>query len=217
MSISRLIPPAAILLALAIGFQASASDEDLLKKRLSIETQTARPVDYIALLLRQSGVWGGIEDYEAGCGQEPEARMPALEGTLDDGLARTHQLVKSLSWRVLDEGILVVKGNPAPSILDTKIDQFSFNPYDSPNKVTNALLANPIVANSIAKRGFSIGSPELGFAQAKPEMEKSVMLKKVTVREVLTSVAKSPNPRVWLLLQRTCDGRKSLVINWLVK
>ena len=217
MSISRVICTAATLLVLAIGFRTSADSDNILKKRLSIETQTSTSVNYVALLLRDSGTWGGIEDYESGCSGEPESQMPALDGTLGDGLVRIHQLEKSLKWQIMGDGLVVVKGSPAHSILDTKIAHFTFNVYDPPDKITNALLMSPPVANSIARQGFSVGSPELGFAQSRADSEKQVTLNEVTVREVLNSVAKSSHPRVWLFKQKICGGRKELTINWLVK
>ncbi|MGH9701911.1 MAG: hypothetical protein ACRD4K_00940 [Candidatus Acidiferrales bacterium] len=143
--------------------------------------------------------------------------MPPLDGTLGDGLVRMHHLDKSLRWQIIGDGLAVVKGNPAHSILNSRIDQFSFNAYDLPDKITNDLLKNPPVASSIARQGFSVGSPEFGFAQASAESEKKVTLNGITVREVLNTIAKSSHPRVWLLKQWSCDGRKELTINWIVK
>lgn len=217
MSISRVICPAALVLVLAIGFRTSADSDNILKKRLSIGSQTSTPVNYLALLLRESGAWGGIEDYESGCSGEPESQMPALDDTLGEGLVRIHQLEKSLKWQIIGDGLLVVKGSPAHSILDTKIAHFTFNVYDPPDKITSALLSSDPVASSIARQGFSVGSPELGFAQPRAESEKQVTLSGVTVRQVLNSVAKSSHPRVWLFKQQICGGHKEITINWVVK
>jgi hypothetical protein len=67
MSISRVICPIAFLLVLAIGHRISADSDEILKSRFSIEIQTSTPVNYLALLLRESGGWprlrrsGGID------------------------------------------------------------------------------------------------------------------------------------------------------------
>jgi hypothetical protein len=216
-SISRVICTAATLLVLAIGFWTSADSDDILKKRPSIETQTSSPVNYLVLLLQKSGGWGGIEDYESGCSGEPESQMPVLDGTLGDGLVRIHQLEKSLKWQIIGDGLVVVKGNPAHSILNSRLGQFTFNAYDPPDKITSALLSSDPVASSIARQGFSVGSPELGFAQARVESEKKITLNGITLREVLNSIARSSHPRVWLFKQQICGGRKEITINWVVK
>lgn len=127
MSRSRLVWLAAILLVLANASRVSGNDDDLLNKKLSLDAQKATAVNYIISMLRQSGASGGIEEYDSGCGAEPDMQIPALNGTLGDGLSRMNQLAKSINWRTSDEELLVVKGSPESSILDTRIEQFTFN------------------------------------------------------------------------------------------
>jgi hypothetical protein len=209
---------AVVLVASVIGSCLQGQTRDLLKKKISLDFQTARPMDYVALLLRQSRMASGMEEYGADCSDDPEARMPAFEGTLEEGLAHVRQLAPSLRWQVLKEGLVVVKGRtPSPSILDTKIDRFSFNVNDPPSKVTQVLLETPSVSRNIVDLGFAVGSPELGFAQAKTCTETIVTLNDVTARAVLSAIANSPHPRVWLFRQTSCAGRKTLTINWVVK
>ncbi|MGB2592607.1 MAG: hypothetical protein WBG02_02900 [Candidatus Acidiferrum sp.] len=217
MSRSRLVWLAAILLVLANASRVSGNDDDLLNKKLSLDAQKATAVNYIISMLRQSGASGGIEEYDSGCGAEPDMQIPALNGTLGDGLSRMNQLAKSINWRTSDEELLVVKGSPESSILDTRIEQFTFNANAPPNKSTGAILASPAVSKSIAQQRLIVGSPELGFAQPRNQSERKVVLKNVTMREALNSVAKSSHPRVWLFRQRTCDGHKNLTVSWVVK
>jgi hypothetical protein len=209
---------ASVLIASLISSCIQGQDHDVLKKEISLEIQTARPMEYAALLLRQSGISGGLEDYGASCSDDPEVRIPAIDGTLEEGLAHIRQLSPSLRWRVLKEGLVVVKGRPSvPSILDTKIDRFSFNVNEPPSRVTDALLATPSVSRNIADLGFSVGSPELGFAQAKTSAATIVTFNNVTARAVLNAIANSPHPRVWLFRQKSCAGSKTLTINWVVR
>lgn len=217
MRILRVIGVAALLSAPAMGIGAAATDQNPLKKKLALETQAATPVAYLAVLLRQADTAGGIEDFEAGCGADPQIQMPALEGTLGDGLARVKQHVSGIRWEVLDEGLVVSKGSPVPSVLDTKIDQFSFNLNDPPNRITSDLLNSEALVNFISRQGFTVGSPELGFSQAKTEPGRKVVLHNASVRQILNSIATTSHPRVWLYQQRNCNGRKTLTINWVVK
>jgi hypothetical protein len=175
-------------------------------------------MDYVALLLRHSVMSGGLEDYDASCSDDPEVRIPAIDGTLQEGLAHIRHFAPSLRWQVSKEGFVVVKGRTSsPSILDAKIDRFSFNVNDPPSKVTQALLATPNVSRNIADLGFAVGSPELGFAQANTSTATIVALNNVTARAALNAIANSPHPRVWLFRQKTRAGRKTLTINWVVK
>ena len=206
-----------IVLFLACGLRVAAGEEDLFKKRISVEAQIATPVEYITLLLRQSGAPGGIEDFQFDCQGEPTLKIPSLEGSVADGLGKVQQQVKALSWRVVDNAILVVKGKPTSSILETTVAEFNFNPDDPPNKVTNSLLRTPEVANSLSQNGVSLGSPELGFAQPGNNSHEQIKLKDVNVRQILDSVARSSHPRVWLFQQRTCGKITTITINWVVK
>ena len=168
---------AGILVPSSVDSYTRAQNQPVLKTKISLHPQTARPMEYVALLLRRSGVAGGLENYDATCSDEPEVRVPAFEGTLEDGLAQLRHLAPSLRWAVLEGTIVVAKGSTsAPSILDTKIDRFSFNGNDPPSKVTDALLATPSVSKNIADHGFVVGSPELGFAQAKTSTGEIVTL-----------------------------------------
>jgi hypothetical protein len=219
MSISRFTCLTVLLGAWCVGFYGYGQQQNVLKRKISLEIQTARPIDYAASLLRQSGISGGLEDYDASCSDDPEARMPAFAGTLEEGLAYVRQLRPSLRWQASKEGLVVVKGRASsPSILDTKIVRFSFNVNDPPSKVTDALLATPGVSRNIADLGFAVGSPELGFAEAKTSTATTIVtLNNVTARAVLNAIANSPHPRVWQFRQTSCAGRKTLTINWVVK
>jgi hypothetical protein len=214
---SKFVWIAAALLALSFCLRVAASDDNILKKKISLQAQTARPTNYIVQLLREGGIPAGVEDFGVGCEEDSELQMPTVEGTLGDGLILTRQRVGALGWQLLGGSLLVVKGAPVPSVLDAQVEQFTFNSSDPPSKITNALLTIPAVAKSIAKLGVSMGSPELGFAQAKNESDERVVLKNVTVREALNSIAKSAHPRVWLYRQRPCGGRQMVTINWVVK
>jgi len=204
-------------LGLALGFQCLASDDQILNKKISVQARTARPVDYIALILREGGTPGGIEDFASGCEEDSELQMPPLEGTLGDGLRLTRRRAGVLRWQPLNNFLLVVKGAPGPSILDTKVNDFTFNVSDPPSKTTNILLTTPAATSRMTQLGMSVGSPELGFAQAKKQSDEKVDLKDVTVLEILNVIAKSPRPRVWLYRQRTCGGHTIVTVNWPVK
>ena len=218
MLVSRVLSVALLAFAFLSGPQHPAGD-DPLKRKVSVEPQTARPVDYVASLLLLAGVAGGIEDYPSGCDSSQEIRMPPLDGTLEDGLSQLKGQDNSLRWRVQDDGILVSKNPPATSLLDTKVGDFKFYRHDNAEEPTDRLLSLPIVKGRISTLNLTLLPPEIGFAQARVERrpEDQVVLKDTTLREALNAIARADHPRVWLFEQRPCEGQTFLRIQWLVK
>ena len=218
MLILRLFSIALVASAFLLAPQRANSD-DPLKRKVSVEPQTARPVDYVASLLLLAGVAGGIEDYAPGCDSSQEIRMPPLGGTLEDGLSQLKGQDNSLRWRVQDDGILVSKNPPATSLLDTKVGDFKFYRHDNAEEPTDRLLNLPIVKGRLSALSLTLLPPEIGFAQARVERrpEDQVVLKGTTLREALNAIARADHPRVWLFEQRPCEGQTVLRIQWLVK
>lgn len=188
-----------------------------LARSVTTEQQTASLQAHLGSLLRDAGVWGGIEDYRIKCEPVKERRTKAFRGSLASALQRTKQEFGTLSWKEEDGGVLVRSGATGDSPLDLRLQTFSFDVYDSPIRITDELLNSPFVAARIQNQGFSVRGPELGFAQARSDSHKQVTLKNVTVRDVLNYIARSLQPRVWLFEEVHCAQTKSIRVQWLVK
>jgi len=85
-----------ILLLAAIA--ASPEQPNPMARRLKIEAQDTTSVSYVSMLLREAGLWGGIESYSRTCDADVRVRVPPLSGTVADGLSQLGSRDKSLSW-----------------------------------------------------------------------------------------------------------------------
>jgi hypothetical protein len=209
-----------VSISLVVTFTTNAQDNGApLQRRVSSDQATARLASHVASLLRKAGTWGGVEEYRPDCRADLETKMPAFEGTLQEGLLRLKGKTQSLSWRVDDGGVIVSNGFPATSILDSNVDQFTFNIYDPPDRITDLLLSQTKVASEIATRKLSVRSPELGFAQARVDSQEKITLRNVSLRQTLNGIAHSihARPRVWLFDETTCSGHSAILVQWLVK
>lgn len=207
----------AVFLALSGCLQALHSSGSSATRPVTTESQTASSLNHVSFLLGQAGVWGGIEDYRSDCGPEQVLRLPAIKGTLQDALTQLKAQDASIIWRAEDDGIQVRRNPPAKSILDVKINEFTFDKNSAPDKNTDALLGLPVVKQRIAALDFSIQSAELGFAQARTKSQDILTLRNISLREGLNAIARSPHPRVWLFRQTMCGGQTTLQVQWVVK
>lgn len=208
------------LILLILSFLVKADEPKTaapLARTVTTGQQTTSLQGHLGSLLRDAGVWGGIEDYRVKCEPLKEMRAKAFRGSLARALLRTKEQFGPLSWKDEDGGVLVRSGASEDSPLDLRVQTFSFDAYDSPITTTDELLSSPFVAARIQKEGFSVRGPELGFAQARSDSHKRVTLKNVTVRDVLNYVARSLHPRVWLFEEVRCAQTRSIRVQWLVK
>src|SRR5882724_13576874 len=86
-----MFPRIALLVLFATAMVNSQTTRGVVKARpmqrsIQIDSQKARPTDYMAFALRNTGVWGGIEDYSQACDPEAERVFPAIDGNLQDVL-----------------------------------------------------------------------------------------------------------------------------------
>jgi len=199
--------------------QFTAGTTSPLQRRVSSDAESDTLTEHIALLLQKAGTWGGIEDYDSGCVSDSERKIPAFDGTLEEGLTRLKKETSSLRWRIQDDGVLVSRGAVPTSTLDLIVDQFTFGVNDPPSRVTDALLSASSIAREMAAQKILVKTPELGFAQPKTASEENVTLTNVSLRQVLNTVAhlKESHHRVWLFEQMSCAGRKTVLIQWIVK
>jgi hypothetical protein len=213
---TKLIAALSMLFALNWGSQTRTSHSTLATK-LDVDSQSISSVNYVSFLLRQANAWGGIEEY-TGCDPDPDLRMPPLNGTLQDGLIQLRAQDTSLNWKAEQDGIVVSRNAPKESFLDTRIEKIEFAKFDPMDKITDALLNAPAVQRRITAQNLTVRSPELGFAQAKVDSEEQLTLENVTLRQALNAVARSGSrPRVWLFRQTTCNGQKTILVQWLVR
>jgi hypothetical protein len=194
-------------------------EQNPVNKVVRMDPQKSTSISRASALLRAAGVWGGIEDHRVDCSPDQERTFTALQGSLKEGLNQLGAMDRSVVWKEEHGGILI-RRNPAPtSLLDTRIKEFGFNKSDRPDVPTDALIGLPAVRTEISRLKLSVRSPELGFAQMRPEAasDQRIILRNVTVREVLNAVASADHPRVWLFQETTCGGQTTLLIQWLVK
>jgi hypothetical protein len=207
-----------LMTCLSWGLAVGVIPDDVLKRSVSVPARTTIPLNEVSSLLREANVWGGIENYRLRCEPEVEISTPEFHGTLDEGLKLVREQVGSLEWEAKDGGINLTVNSPhVSSVLDTRIEEFTFDEYDAVSLTTGSLLASPQVMKRINEEGLSIRSPELGFAQLRAGSSRMIILRNVTVRDALNSIARLAFRRVWLYQEVRCGTNNTLKVDWPIR
>jgi hypothetical protein len=194
-------------------------EHDTVKNMVSMDARRDTSISHASSLLREAGVWGGIEEQRLDCSPDQQRSFPSLKGSLKEGLDQLTVMDSSLVWKEVDGGILIRRNPQHLSLLDTRIKEFGFDKRDRPEAATDALLSLSPVRRQITKLNLNVRSPELGFSQPRAEgyPDGQIILGNVTVRQALNAMASADHPKVWLFQETTCSGQTTLLIQWVVK
>lgn len=192
---------------------------DPTSKHVTVESQETTPINYISTLFRTADVWGGIENYRLDCAPKLEIHLPPTNGTLGDALMQLKAQDNSIQWRAEGGGIHVRIKQPATSLLDTDIGDFSFYKHDRAEQLTDRLLNLSAIRARETQLKLTPRAAELGFAQPRVAAVPAdqVILHAANLRQALDAIASADHARVWLFEQNTCGDQTTFLIQWLVK
>jgi len=178
------------------------------------------PIDTAVMeALQQSGSAAGIE-VNLGCGDVPQVRYQITTGDPEMSLQNIHRADKmTLSWskkprsayRVLIDEKPFSSQLPSITVPERVIEAASLN------YAVDVLLHDPLVRSQLTKYHFEELPTQLGFTSILEGKNRSITIPAGPLDDALDAIAQSFGPAVWEITERTCGGRKTFRVDWVVR
>jgi hypothetical protein len=216
---SQLSFAALMMVICAIGYpnQEGNGSSNLWEQMVTIPAQEQIPNHYVAHLLWTAGVRGGVEDKDNGCAIS-EQRYPEFHGSIQEALQAIRSPGGAYYTGVQRGQALFIRSVPQKeSLLDTRINKFSFKPNENPVMIQGELFDLPEVRKRVKESKLYERGPELGFAvMPSKEPAEPVKIEDVSLREALERITLAhPHKLIWTYWEYTCDGKVYSQFHWL--
>ncbi len=167
--------------------------------------------------LEHSGVSGGMEI--SSCEYKYPLVSLAQEAQVIESIEKIRGFRPELAIdRSEAELVNLIERGRMTDLLDTQIQFLQINNPVSPASVLHQILAAPSVRQRIVALKLEIGQVQLGFGRmpkSGPEEEvPPLVVRNLTVRQVLNKVALLGRHRIWLYRESICGDQRSIQLSF---
>lgn len=162
-------------------------------------------------------VSGGIEVAQD-CSQRSPSTYQVDPADLNKSLESLSRQDSSLTWRTNDRGSYTVAiGTEHPSQIAALQVPEKKIAAASVSAAVDMLLSDPTVKRELRALKLEQISPQLGYTSIHEGHMKSIMIPAGRLDDALNIIATEFGPAVWRLDERTCNGRQTFQITWILE